>query len=460
MLTGVTPHLRLQGDERLVALVRRGHEAAFEALVKRYHGRLLAFCRHMLRSNEDAEDVLQEVFTSAYKAICADERAIRVRPWLYRIARNRCLNHLRRPHDAGHDSMDIFEREAGATAADTVHRREEFRQILADVQALPEGQRSALLLREIDAFSYDQIAEAMETTVPSVKSLLVRARMSLAEASEARHLSCTEVRLQLTQAAEGIASTTPPTRRHVRSCQRCRAYKRELRRTSHALAALYPVGPLVFLKGLLGAKLGGAAGAAGAVTEGSAAGGAAFVGGGGAAGVAAAGAGSVAAKAAAGLAAAALVTAGAVEVNDGDGDRAADGTGPAANVQASGGLDVHPLPVVTRAPADKRATVPDRPDRSDGTEVVPAPLEEAPAPVEETTEETLTEPTEEGGDGTVDTEVVESETTSAPEGTTVPEPPGSDSSSGGSGSTGDGSGGNTTPLPDSGLPPGAIPPLR
>src|SRR5207244_13241332 len=111
--------------------------------------------------------------------------AINVRPWLYRIARNRCLNHLRRPVPVGQDSMDIFERDGGATTSDTVHKREEFRQIVADVGELPETQRTALLLREIDALSYAQIAEAMDTTVPSVKSLLVRARGSLAESAAA-----------------------------------------------------------------------------------------------------------------------------------------------------------------------------------------------------------------------------------------------------------------------------------
>ena len=106
--------------------------------------------------------------------------------------------------------MDIFERDGGATTADTVHRREEFRQIVSDVQELPETQRTALLLREIDALSYDQIAEAMDTTVPSVKSLLVRARVNLAEASEARLLTCEEVRLELGQVAEGLAKSSPP----------------------------------------------------------------------------------------------------------------------------------------------------------------------------------------------------------------------------------------------------------
>jgi DNA-directed RNA polymerase specialized sigma24 family protein len=71
-----SPLLRLQTDERLIALIRRGNHHAFEALVARYQSRLLAFCRHMLSSREDAEDVLQEVFAAAYNAILADERAI------------------------------------------------------------------------------------------------------------------------------------------------------------------------------------------------------------------------------------------------------------------------------------------------------------------------------------------------------------------------------------------------
>ena len=97
-LRGPSALLRLQSDERLIALTRRGHHAAFEVLCARYQSRLLSFCRHMLNSKEDAEDVLQEVFAAAFNAVLADEREINVRPWLYRIARNRSLNHLRRDH--------------------------------------------------------------------------------------------------------------------------------------------------------------------------------------------------------------------------------------------------------------------------------------------------------------------------------------------------------------------------
>ncbi len=307
-LHGRSPLLRLQSDERLVALIRRGNHGAFEALVARYQSRLLAFCRHMLSSREDAEDVLQEVFAAAFNAMLADEREINVRPWLYRIARNRSLNHLRRTQAVGMDSMDIHLSEGGLTTADKVHKREEFRLLIADVQDLPETQRTALLLREIDALSYEQIAEAMETTVPSVKSLLVRARVSLAEAAEARLLSCDEVRIELGEVAEGLKRTTAPVRRHLRTCDRCTDFRKYLRSNNKALAALFPIGPLLLFKKLLVTHIGTTAAASG---TGAAAAGAGTAGAGTALQV---GFGTVASKLGAGLAAAAIVTAGAVEV--------------------------------------------------------------------------------------------------------------------------------------------------
>ena len=96
-LTRRSPLLRLESDERLVELIRAGHDGAFDVLFNRYNGRLLGFCQSMLKSRQDAEDVLQEVFTNAHSAMLGDDRKINVRPWLYRIARNRCLNHLRKP---------------------------------------------------------------------------------------------------------------------------------------------------------------------------------------------------------------------------------------------------------------------------------------------------------------------------------------------------------------------------
>jgi RNA polymerase sigma factor (sigma-70 family) len=327
-LRGPSALLRLQSDERLIALTRRGQPAAFETLCARYSTRLQAFCRHMLGSREDAEDVLQEVFAAAYNAVLADEREINVRPWLYRIARNRSLNHLRRAAAIGVDTMDTHFAENGISTSDKVLRRESFRELIADVHDLPETQRTALLLREIDALSYDQIAQAMDTTIPSVKSLLVRARISLAEAAEARKLSCAEVRLELGEVAEGLVKLSTPARRHVRGCERCGFFKKQLKVNNRVLAAVMPIGPLLIAKKLLLAKLGSTASAGGAHVAGGAGatmgagatasatiGAGAAAGGGGASlagGLMTAGAGALATKAAAGLAAAAIVTAGAV----------------------------------------------------------------------------------------------------------------------------------------------------
>src|SRR6201996_80452 len=379
-LHGRSPLLRLRSDEQLIALLRRGNTAAFEVLVSRYESRLLAFCRHLLGSREDAEDVLQEVLTAAFNAILADDRPINVRPWLYRIARNRSLNHLRRIQAIGVDSMDVHLSEYGASTADKVHEREEFRLLVGDIHDLPETQKTALVLREMDALSYEQIAEAMETTVSSVKSLLVRARVSLAEAAEARLLSCDEVRIELGEVAEGLRRR-PSTlvRRHLRSCKRCSSFKFHLRETNKALTALLPIGPMVFvLRKLALVHLGHSAGAgagtgatgAGAAGQAAAGGGtaaagaragaagqAAAVGGtaaagagatatfGSAGGILSAGVGAIATKAAAGLAAAALVTAGAVEVSQ----------RPAPTKVAA--THHHATPVVTPSPTPAQAPV-------------------------------------------------------------------------------------------------------
>ena len=356
----------------------------------------------MLGSQEDAEDVLQEVFAASFNAICADDRPINARPWLYRIARNRCLNHLRRPQPAGQDSMDVFERDGGTTTADTVHKREEFRHIVADVQELPETQRTALLLREIDALSYEQIAEAMDTTVPSVKSLLVRARVALAEAAEARLLTCSEVRLELGQVAEGITRSTAPVRRHLKGCERCRTFKGELRKTSRALAAIYPIGPLLFMKKLWVAKIGASAGASAAASSGGGAAAGAGVAGATAAaaggitagGAVSAGISTVASKAAAGMAAAALVTAGAVEVKHATEPRTGPDpvaaqvvvAAPVAPVGAPPAPVKHPQTEAKQAKAAKVVAEPKKkpepPAAVAAPPAEPAPVEEPVAPVE------------------------------------------------------------------------------
>jgi len=418
--------MRFEPDERLVKLIRAGHDGAFEVLFNRYNSRLLAFCTSMVKSRQDAEDVLQEVFASAHAAMLRDDRPINVRPWLYRIARNRCLNHLRKPVPEGQDSMDIHPHQNGTTTAEEVQHREELRQVLADVRTLPETQRTALLLREIDQLSYEEIAQAMDTTVPSIKSLLVRARIGLAESSQARLLTCGEVQVELAEAAEGIAKASGPARKHVRSCESCQEFRNQMRADRKALAALFPIGPFALLKGGFLAKIFGGGSSAGGAGAGAGAAGTAGAGaagaGAGAAGAAGAGAGAavggasaaggfssgmgvlgsaLGAKAAAGVATAALITAGAVEVRN-IGNRGADSQAtrdvpatvvtPSADRNSAERRQVTPFHAATVTPPPVEATPDAAPAAASG--------QQAP-PVTEPTQPPAATGSEDGGTGPV-----------------------------------------------------------
>jgi RNA polymerase sigma factor (sigma-70 family) len=177
--------LRARTDEQLVAAFREGREEAFAVLAERYRERLVAYARHMLRARGQAaaEDVVQDVLIRAYRALRTDSRPMALRAWLYRIAHNRCLDELRGERPTAELGDDFAGSEDPVAA---VGRRERLRELVGDIQALPAQQRSALVIRELDGLSYVELAEALGTTVPAVKSLLVRARVNLAAAAEAR----------------------------------------------------------------------------------------------------------------------------------------------------------------------------------------------------------------------------------------------------------------------------------
>jgi RNA polymerase sigma factor (sigma-70 family) len=298
------PLLRLRSDEQLLALFRAGSEEAFGVIHDRYRQRLFAYVRQMLGGGprQDAEDVLQDVFVRAYGALRTDDRPVHVRAWLYRVAHNRCIDHLRRPIPPAADVFEVT-RKPLHDPIEEAQRREDLAQLVQDVGRLPDQQRSALLMREIDGMSYAHLADTLDVTVPAVKSLLVRARMGLVEAAEARDADCTDIRRDLTESYDRGVKASGRARRHMRSCDGCRQFRTELRGIRRSFAALNPLGagPLA----MAGAKLLGFGGAGG----GAAAGGSAAAGGG-----AAAVGGAAACKVAAVVCTAALATGGAVEV--------------------------------------------------------------------------------------------------------------------------------------------------
>ena len=256
-----------------------GYDDAFGTIHDRYRQRLLAYTRQMLGpSRSDAEDVLQDVFLRAYGALRNDDRPVTLRAWLYRVAHNRCIDHLRRPLPPAAEIYELSRTPTHDPQAETV-RREDLRRLVQDVQRLPEQQRSALLMRELDGLTYAELADALDTSVPAIKSLLVRARVGLVEAEEARDAACVDIRADLFRSHGRGVRTSGRSRRHLRDCDACREYRQALRGLDEGLAALVPggAGPLATVAKLLG--IGGASSGA-AAGAGAGAGGTAAVAGG------------------------------------------------------------------------------------------------------------------------------------------------------------------------------------
>src|SRR4051794_21711647 len=149
--------LATQSDERLVELSTHGNERAFEALVERYRAPLLRYCNKLL-PNSRAEDAVQQAFLNAHTAIVAGEvdDELNFRPWLYRIAHNASLNLLRQ-NGWNYDQLD--EDFDGVMRPDqAVEQRERLRVVVSAIQELPERQREALVLRELEGRSYESVA--------------------------------------------------------------------------------------------------------------------------------------------------------------------------------------------------------------------------------------------------------------------------------------------------------------
>jgi RNA polymerase sigma factor (sigma-70 family) len=168
--------LRTQSDERLVDLVRSGNDGAFEAIVARYRQPLLRYCSGLLPGGR-AEDAVQQTFLRAYDALRASDSEMALRPWLYRIAHNSALNALR---DRSLRYEELSEGIDGVERPDqALEKSERLRDTVAAVRALPERQRDAVVLRELEGRSYDQIAAELGVTGGAVRQLLNRARGTL-----------------------------------------------------------------------------------------------------------------------------------------------------------------------------------------------------------------------------------------------------------------------------------------
>jgi RNA polymerase sigma factor (sigma-70 family) len=171
--------LRLQSDERLADLAANGHEAAFDAIVDRYRTPLTRYCAGIVGPSR-AEDAVQQALINAHDALQRTDEVRHLRSWLYRIAHNAALNVLR----AVRDDVSLDAASGAAAVAEdgpaaAFERSERFRATVEALQELPERQRAALVLRELEGRSHEEIAETLGVTKGSARQHLMRARVAV-----------------------------------------------------------------------------------------------------------------------------------------------------------------------------------------------------------------------------------------------------------------------------------------
>jgi len=169
------PALRAQPDRRLVALVRDGYESAFEEIVRRYGKPLTRYAAAIVGSR--GEDVTQDAFSKALLALRRNDAEIELRPWLFRIVRNTALNDLR---DSPPTPELLAEAIAGGESpAETLERREELTDLMHRLRSLPEAQRAAIVMREMEGLSHGEIATALGVSGGAARQAIHRARRAL-----------------------------------------------------------------------------------------------------------------------------------------------------------------------------------------------------------------------------------------------------------------------------------------
>jgi RNA polymerase sigma factor (sigma-70 family) len=196
--------LATQSDQRLLELMAKGHERAFEAVVHRYRRPLLAYCRRMGLADSRAEDVLQQSLLKAWLALCGGTEVRELRPWLYRIVHNNAVNLMRSAPEERGLLSDAACAELAAVDSPFEHRLAA-RDALVDVAALPPMQRDAILLTAVDGRSHQEVASALGVSHGAVRGLLYRARATLRSAAAA------VVPQPLIDWASGSASRAGPT---------------------------------------------------------------------------------------------------------------------------------------------------------------------------------------------------------------------------------------------------------
>ena len=177
-------------DRELAVQAKQGDRAAFTELVNRYARNIFRLARHITKNDQDAEDVLQETFLKAYSRLEQFHGDSKFYTWLVRIGVNESLMKIRRRKDGRFVALDqeietadgtlVKELPAGGENPEEHYGREEIREALSSaIDGLADAYKTVFVLRDVDGLSTEETAQALELSVPAVKSRLLRARLQL-----------------------------------------------------------------------------------------------------------------------------------------------------------------------------------------------------------------------------------------------------------------------------------------
>jgi RNA polymerase sigma factor (sigma-70 family) len=227
-------------DLDLVAAVRAGDDRAFEALYRRYHGRITGYVRGIVHDHGRAEDITQEVFMSALRRMRATDAAIAFKPWIYEIAKNACIDAWRRTRNANEVSFDAQDAlgaddhgrlaDPGVTPDSAVDNKDALDNLCGAFGSLSPTHHEILVMREFEGLSYREIGERLGMSRPGVESTLFRARKRLSEEYEELVSGERCLRVQrIVDSPDGRSAGLRDQRRmarHLSHCQPCRRYAR------------------------------------------------------------------------------------------------------------------------------------------------------------------------------------------------------------------------------------------
>jgi RNA polymerase sigma factor (sigma-70 family) len=257
-------------DDRLAQRATRGDRQAFAAIYRRHHQGLYRFCLAILGNPQDAQDALQNTMVKVLRSLPGEERDVRLKPWLYRIAHNESVELLRRRRPTA--QIDVEQAAPTAHLAETAETRERLRSLIADLEQLPERQRGALVMRELAGLSFEEIGAALGASGAVARQTVYEARLNVRQMEEGREMSCDAVTRALSD-GDGRVARRRDIRAHLRTCESCRSFRDAVagrRRDFAALAPLPAAASIGLLNGILGGHAGSSAGGLTGVLSGGA----------------------------------------------------------------------------------------------------------------------------------------------------------------------------------------------